>query len=60
MTSQYEYASASSGRSDFPFPRGSNTTTRKWRDRYGICPFHIRECEIGEVGKSRNVVGASP
>jgi len=34
--------------------------TRKWRERSGICAFHSLECEIGDVGKSRNVVGASP
>ena len=38
---------ASSGRSERPLPRGSNVTTRKWRERYGICAFQRRECEIG-------------
>ena len=39
-----------------PLPRGSLTTTRKYRARNGICAFHARLCTMTS-GMSRYTVG---
>ena len=36
-------------------PRPSKVITRKWRARYGICVFQIREWTIDQVGRSSTV-----
>ena len=58
--SRSSYASDTVGRSERPLPRPSNVTTRKWRARYGICPFHCREWMIDHVGSRRMVRGPVP
>ena len=58
--SSSEYAPLWVGRSERPLPRESSATTRKWRDRYGICIFQIREWTIAHVGSRTIVVGPSP
>ena len=54
------YASLVCGRSDFPFPRGSNTITRRWRAKCGICIFQQREWTIDQGGTNRIVGSPSP
>ena len=43
------------GRSERPFPRRSNVTTRACRAKYGIWAFQAREWVISQVGNSRMV-----
>jgi hypothetical protein len=54
------YSSRSSGRSDFPLPRGSKATTREWRAKYGICIFQQREWTIAQGGTNRIVGSPDP
>jgi hypothetical protein len=53
-------AAGSSERSERPLPRGSNTTTRKWRAKYGTCAFQTRECTIAHGGTNTTVGSPSP
>ena len=42
-----------------PLPRGSTVITRKYRDRYGTCSFHIRANRpISQAGSSTIVAGS--
>ena len=58
--SRIAYASAPCGRSERPFPRPSNVTTRQCRAKYGICSFQCREWMSAHVGSSTIVGSPEP